>query len=320
MKYYIVLVTAFMIACATAPATGSLSLKGRILDDGGTVYDNVEVQLFLVGNPDVLQTTQSGGGGTYEFQALNAGKYLIVIDAENQMDGPLPVENPEPLSVNIAADGSIQGSSVFIMHSTLSSSERIEQKYSADFSRWKAEDANVQGSVVFAGSSTIRLWSSLVIDFPGIKVANRGFGGSTASELRLILPAVTSLNPRAVVLYEGDNDLANEGGSVEKFIENMTAITATLREKIRPNRIILLSIKPSRTRWDRWPVFQEANTALKALAAAQGYTYVDVSTPMLSTDGVQDKFMGNDGLHMSSDGYALWTSILRPVLIRVLAP
>src|SRR5437763_4245357 len=38
------------------------------------------------------------------------------------------------------------------------------------------------GGIVFVGSSTIRLWASLVDDFPGLPVLNRGFGGSTFPE------------------------------------------------------------------------------------------------------------------------------------------
>ena len=35
-----------------------------------------------------------------------------------------------------------------------------------------------QGGVLFTGSSSIRLWKTLAEDFPGVALANRGFGGS----------------------------------------------------------------------------------------------------------------------------------------------
>ena len=43
--------------------------------------------------------------------------------------------------------------------------------------------ANASDSVVFVGSSSIRLWSTLAADFPERAVLNRGFGGSTFSDL-----------------------------------------------------------------------------------------------------------------------------------------
>lgn len=45
---------------------------------------------------------------------------------------------------------------------------------------------------------------------------------------------------------------------------------------------------------------------------------MDVSTPMLEGDRVNDVYIGPDGLHLSTVGYRLWTAVLTPVLDRVL--
>ena len=43
--------------------------------------------------------------------------------------------------------------------------------------------------------------------------------------------------------------------------------------------------------------------------------YVDVTTPMLSLEGqAQDEYFAGDSLHLSPKGYAVWTSVLRPLL------
>src|SRR4051812_8512091 len=39
------------------------------------------------------------------------------------------------------------------------------------------------GGIVFVGSSSIRRWTTLAADFPGLPVINRGFGGSTMYEV-----------------------------------------------------------------------------------------------------------------------------------------
>jgi hypothetical protein len=36
--------------------------------------------------------------------------------------------------------------------------------------------------VLFIGSSSIRAWSTLAEDFPGVPVINRGFGGSAIAD------------------------------------------------------------------------------------------------------------------------------------------
>ncbi|MEP6906141.1 MAG: hypothetical protein ABI875_08645, partial [Gemmatimonadales bacterium] len=84
-------------------------------------------------------------------------------------------------------------------------------RFEADIARFEAEDRAsppAPGGVLFVGSSSIRLWPSLSADFPGVPVMNRGFGGSTMSEVlhftgRIVIP----YRPRLTVLYAGDNDI-----------------------------------------------------------------------------------------------------------------
>src|SRR5207248_7013312 len=62
--------------------------------------------------------------------------------------------------------------------------------------------------LVFIGSSTVRMWKSLALDFPQQRVINRGFGGSeivdsTHFAERVIFPYA----PRMVLLRAGGNDL-----------------------------------------------------------------------------------------------------------------
>lgn len=318
MRYYLFGFLLVLFGCVTTGG-GSYTVEGKILDDEGSVYDNIEIQLRRPDGTDV-QATLSGGGGFFTFPNVPAGSYLIVLDTENQMDGPLPVQPIPPIPVQVGQESSRESLTIRLT-SNLDSAQRLRAKYAADFSRWEAENALSAnyGAVVFTGSSSIRLWSTLAQDFPEFKVLNRGFGGSTAAELRQVLDLVMMSRPAAVVIYEGDNDLATEGVEVGSFLEHMEAICKVIEQTVPKNRIILLSIKPSRVRAARWPVYRIANGGLKELARSRGYTFVDVSTPMLNGDRVNDLYMGHDGLHMSAEGYRLWKDILSPVL-RTLIP
>ncbi len=317
MKCYLVLLVLGLLGCVTTGG-GTYTVEGKILDDGGSVYDNVEIQLRRPDGTEV-QTTLSGGGGFFAFPDVPAGSYLIVLDTENQMDGPLPVQPIQPIPIQVKP-GSAEGFLTIRLTSNLNSAQRLRVKYAADFSRWESENASPAnaGAVVFTGSSSIRLWSTLAQDFPDYKVLNRGFGGSTAAELRQVLDLVLASRPTAVVIYEGDNDLAAEGSEVSSFLEHMEAIGKAIEQTVPRERIILLSIKPSRTRAARWPVYRVANEGLRELARTRGYTFADVSTPMLNGDRVNDLYMGNDGLHMSAEGYKLWRDVLTPILRRVI--
>jgi len=180
------------------------------------------------------------------------------------------------------------------------------------------EQPPAAGAVVFTGSSSIRMWSSLAEDMAPLAVVNRGFGGSHIAHVNHFAERiVTPYRPSAVVLYAGDNDLAAGSektpesvlGDFRRFVEIVHAA-----QPAAP--IYFLAIKPSLSRWDRWPQMSDANARIEAFAAGtEGVEYVDVATPMLGEDGrPRPELFIVDGLHMSEAGYVLWTSILKPVL------
>src|SRR5688500_11038891 len=104
-------------------------------------------------------------------------------------------------------------------------------------------------AVVFIGSSSIVKWTSLEQDFPGVKVVNRGFGGSQLEDSvfyvdRIVIP----YRPRTVVLYAGDNDL-NSGKTPETVHADFKKFAKRIHAKLPATRIVYIAIKPSPSRW-----------------------------------------------------------------------
>jgi lysophospholipase L1-like esterase len=172
------------------------------------------------------------------------------------------------------------------------------------------------GSVVFIGSSSIRNWTNVAADFPGVPVLNRGFGGSTLADVvyyadRILLP----YRPRLVVLYAGDNDLA-EGRSPERVVADYRAFVARLRSALPAARVVFVSIKPSPSRRTFIPRVREANQRIRAIIARDSLqTYVDVFTSMLDGGGQpRPELFVADSLHMTRAGYLLWRARLAPVV------
>lgn len=171
-------------------------------------------------------------------------------------------------------------------------------------------------AVLFIGSSSIRLWQSLGKDFPGIKVINRGFGGSEIADStfyvdRIVIP----YRPGMVVLYAGDNDLAS-GRTPQQVFEDYKAFVERVHRKLPNTRIAFISIKPSPARASLLQSMKEANGLIKAYATHAGrLTYIDVFTPMLGKDGSpRPELFGPDRLHMNSEGYSLWKSVVAPII------
>ena len=75
--------------------------------------------------------------------------------------------------------------------------------------QWSTQVQRDQGAVVFLGDSITQGWGDdLGGVFPGVKVANRGISGDTTRGVLIRLKEdVLDLNPRAVVMLIGTNDL-----------------------------------------------------------------------------------------------------------------
>lgn len=170
--------------------------------------------------------------------------------------------------------------------------------------------------VVFTGSSSIRMWTSLRQDFPHLNVINRGFGGSHLEDLVFFAPKIVlPYKPKKIVVYSGENDI-EVGQSAENALADFKAFV-DLRDKHLPRvPIVYISMKPSVLRWAKWPEMKKANELIQAEAARKkDVIYVDISRAMLGPDGKpKPELFLADGLHMNAAGYAIWQKILLPYL------
>lgn len=174
------------------------------------------------------------------------------------------------------------------------------------------------GGILFVGSSSIRGWRSIPQDFPDRNVLNRGFGGAEIGDvIHYFDRVVAKYQPRQVVLYAGDNDIAS-GKSPELVFSNFQKLLGMLEQELPGVELIFLSIKPSTSRWDMFPAMSRANHMVEELAKSKEHlTYVDVATAMLDDEGKPNEFyLLGDGLHMTQDGYELWAEIVEPYLSR----
>jgi lysophospholipase L1-like esterase len=170
--------------------------------------------------------------------------------------------------------------------------------------------------VLFVGSSSIRMWTSLASDFPGLPVLNRGFGGSRMDDvLRYADRVVFRYEPRAIVLYEGDNDL-EDGRTPARIAGDVAEFLSRVRRTQPLTRVVCLAVKPSPSRWNLIAKVRQTNELLRAVVAQDTMaTFVDVFTPMLGPDGrPRAELFLADSLHMTPAGYVIWRDAVAPAL------
>lgn len=194
-----------------------------------------------------------------------------------------------------------------------------------DFSRWEKaisafeqmdeRNAPATGGIVFVGSSSIRLWD-LKESFPEERAINRGFGGShLADAVHFAERIILKHRPRTVVVYAGDNDLA-DAKTPDRVAEDFQALVRKVHSELPRAQIVYIAIKPSLKRWAIAEQVRAANERIRALCERdERLVFVDVFTPMLGADGTpRRELFAEDGLHLSEAGYALWTELVRPHL------
>jgi lysophospholipase L1-like esterase len=167
---------------------------------------------------------------------------------------------------------------------------------------------------LFVGSSSIRFWKTLAADMAPAPALNRGFGGSTIADVDAYFDqVVTPYRPRAIVFYAGENDLnagAAPGAVTADFARFMDLKTKAFGEA----PVYFISLKPSKLRWAQRDAQAQVNAQVQAMAAQRhDLHYVDV-VPAMLTGGVPKDIYVADGLHMTPDGYKLWTEVVRPVV------
>jgi len=200
---------------------------------------------------------------------------------------------------------------------------------SAAHERWKAElaafAANDQrrmppaGSILFVGSSTIRMWQGIEQAFPEQgPVIRRGVGGSRLQEWVEFVPdLVLPYQPRQIVIYAGENDLV-DGYTPMDLLGAFIAFVRRVRVQLPDVPIAYISIKPSPSRMAQVEAMREANLLIQTYVLGEPrLDYIELHAAMLDNDGQpRPELYLRDKLHLTREGYALWRQVISAHLRR----
>jgi lysophospholipase L1-like esterase len=195
--------------------------------------------------------------------------------------------------------------------------DRFQQTWGnrrAEFARQREAD---QGAVVLLGDSITQGWGSRLTGFfPGVKFANRGISGDTTRGMLWRLKEdVLDLNPKAVVMLMGTNDL-EEQAEPAVIAGNLRLILAEIKKFDPHLPIVLCLVFPSSASKMRPAAKIQAVNDLY-LAAVKGdpqVTVIDSWTLFADANGDARSEDFKDLLHLNDEGYRKWAAALRPIL------
>jgi hypothetical protein len=193
--------------------------------------------------------------------------------------------------------------------------QRFAQRVEAYLQTDKAEPPAPCG-ILFVGSASIVGWKSLKTDMAPAPVLARGLGDSTIEDQIFFFgKLVAPYGPRAIFLYAGENDIVN-GLEPEEVRADLKRFMDLKRKVLGQTPVYYIAAKASPARLAFARKQQMANELIEQLAQGQrDLHYVDVAHAMWE-DGqllaTLKPIYVPDGIHMTPEGYALWTRIIKP--------
>ena len=216
---------------------------------------------------------------------------------------------------NTAQDVYIQGGGTLMDWAHL---KKYEQSNS------ELKKINDPNRVVFMGNSITEGWSFLDKDFfINNPFVNRGIGGQTTPQMLIrFKPDVVNLNPKAVVILAGINDIAENTGPVT--IENIAENIISMVEIAKANNIKVLICStlpaidfPWSPGMEPGPKVIKLNSILKNYCDSNNIPYVDYFSAMSDEKGglkVPEYTTADDLVHPNLAGYKVMEKIILKAL------
>jgi hypothetical protein len=177
-------------------------------------------------------------------------------------------------------------------------------------------------AVLFAGSSSIRLWTSLAVDMAPYPVIQRGYGGARLSDFSVFADRIIYPHPcRGIVLFVANDITGSETDkSPEEVRDLFQNVLHTIREKFPDTPVFWIAITPTSLRWKAWPEIEKANILIQKACKKEKNTYfISTQDFFLNSSGLpKDELFRADRLHLNEEGYAVWSGVIKKELEKVI--
>ncbi|WP_313996919.1 GDSL-type esterase/lipase family protein [Xanthocytophaga flava] len=187
-----------------------------------------------------------------------------------------------------------------------------------EFEKLDTTEKYAENAILFTGSSSIRLWKTIEKDMAPYPVIQRGFGGSTMSDVAYYIKRIVYPHQfRAVVVFVA-NDISGKitDKTPEEVLNLFTYIHHTIRNKFPDKPIYFIEITPTNSRWTEWPKIQKVNDMAKQFCQSRPNTYfIETASLYLGADGKPNaSLFAEDQLHQNWEGYKIWTKAIKDKL------
>lgn len=201
--------------------------------------------------------------------------------------------------------------------------QEVKLPYWGEIQNFRKQDSisfPPKNEILFVGSSSFTNWKDVQQYFPAHKIINRGFGGSSLTDvIRYADKIIFPYQPKQIVIYCGENDIANsESVTGEIVFTRFKKLFTDIRKNLPGIPVVYISMKPSPSRWNMRDRLMKGNELIKKyLSKKKNAKFISVWENMLGPDGKpMDDIFVSDNLHMNAKGYSIWQKLIEPFLLK----
>lgn len=187
-----------------------------------------------------------------------------------------------------------------------------------NFKKLDQETPPAKDAILLIGSSSFTKWTDVGNYFPDKTIINRGFGGSRLTDLNFYAnDLLNPYQPKQIIIYCGENDFAdNDKLKAKEVVNRFKEFYTKIRQKFPDIEVDYISIKYSPSREKLWPKMKAANKKIAAFMKKEpNAEFIDITKVMQDANGnVRKDLFVEDMLHITPEGYRLWTSVMNPYM------
>ncbi|KFF14803.1 hypothetical protein IW15_05050 [Chryseobacterium soli] len=187
-----------------------------------------------------------------------------------------------------------------------------------NFKKLDQEQVPPKDAILLEGSSSFTKWTDVASYFPDKTIINRGFGGSRLTDLNdFANDLLDPYQPKQIIIYCGENDFAdNHQLKANEVVKRYKTFYKKIREKFPNIQVDYISMKYSPSRKELWSQMKEANKKIAAFMKKEpNAAFIDITKVMEDANGnVRKDLFVEDMLHMTPEGYKLWTKVMNPYM------
>jgi hypothetical protein len=173
-------------------------------------------------------------------------------------------------------------------------------------------------TILFTGSSSIRLWDSIATDMLPFQAIGRGYGGAKLTDFTYFTHRLVSPHTCGAIVLFIANDITGDSKDIapREVLKLFKTTVAQIRKSHPDTPVFWIEVTPTPSRWTQWPLISQANQLIVDYCAENNKLFfIQTHHRFLLENGLPDKSLFvSDMLHLNRKGYRLWSECIKDEL------